>query len=51
MGRPWPFRTATNLGLTLLGFGGVGFYIYGIYNEQNFSNPVVAEAVKILGKN
>jgi hypothetical protein len=51
MGRPWSFRSATNLGLTLLGFAGVGYFGNGIYNERNFSNPVVEETVKILGKN
>jgi hypothetical protein len=51
MGRLWPFRSVTNFGLTVLGLSGIGFYSFGIYNEQNFSNPVVAEAVKILGKN
>ncbi len=51
MGRLWPFRSAINFGLTVLGLSAVGWYTFGIYDERNFSNPVVAEAVKILGKN
>ena len=51
MARFWPFRSLYNFGLTVLGMCGVSFYGYGMYNEQKFSNPVVAEAVKVLGKN
>jgi hypothetical protein len=51
MSRIWPLRSLPNFALTVIGISGVGFYAYGAWYEQYFANPVVAEAVKILGKN
>ena len=42
MTRFWPLRSLPNFVLTVVGISGVGFYGYGVYNEQNFTNPVVA---------
>jgi hypothetical protein len=51
MPRIWPLRSFPNFLLTVLGSSAIGFYGYGMYRESFFANPIVSEAVKVLGKN
>ena len=46
----WPLRNFTNFTLTAVTLFGVTFVGYSIYSENKFNQPIIGEAIKMLGK-
>ena len=47
----FPFRSRTNLMLSVLGLAGTGYFITRYYNDKEFDHTTVLESIRLLTKN